>query len=160
MKNKTVVIKCVVLTSMTLLLITYIFINSSFDADTSDSHSLGIRAMINDFFASINICIVLSDHFVRKCAHFVEFFALGTLLFFTVKSYIQSVDKRLFFAPLVGFVVACIDEFIQLFSQGRSAQISDVMLDFSGVCTAVLIFICIHKLHKFKKDKEVSNERS
>lgn len=158
MKNKAVVIKRAVLTALTLAVVAYIFINSSFDAVTSDSQSLGVRKMINDFLHSLNINITLTDYFVRKTAHFVEYFALGTLLFFTIKSYVCTINIKMITAAVIGLVVASVDETIQLFSYGRSAQVSDVILDFMGVCTAVLIFIFLYKICNKHKDKEVKND--
>lgn len=157
MKNKSLMCKRIVLSLVTLCLIAYIFINSSFDADTSDSHSLGVTDILNNFLHSLNINITLSNHFVRKCAHFTEYFVLGVLLFYTVKAYISKIDYKVLIAPACGLSVAAIDETIQLFSYGRSGQISDVLLDFSGTCTAVLILFFISRMRKSKKDKEVLN---
>ena len=157
MKNNPALIKRVSLTLLTLFVIAYIFINSSFDADTSDSHSLGVTDILNNFLHSLNINITLSNHFVRKCAHFTEYFVLGVLLFYTVKAYISKLDYKILIAPACGLSVAAIDETIQLFSYGRSGQISDVLLDFSGTCTAVLILFFISRMRKSNKDKEVLN---
>lgn len=157
MKKKSVAIKRVVLSLLTLFLIAYIFINSSFDADASDTQSLGVTAMLNDILHSLNINIILSNHFVRKSAHFTEYFVLGVLLFYTAKAYFSKIDYKIIVAPISGLVVACVDETIQLFATGRSGQITDVLLDFSGICTAVLILYVISKMRKFKKDEEVLN---
>jgi len=96
-----------------------------------------VREFLNSVLHSLNLSIVLSDHFVRKCAHFVEYFVLGTLLFFTVKLYLSKNSVKIFSAVAIGLAVAIVDESIQLFSVGRSAQFSDVLLDFFSVCTAV-----------------------
>ncbi len=156
--NKSVMIKRIALSFLTLSAISFIFINSSFDAVSSDTQSLGFTAMINEFLHSIDITITLSNYFVRKCAHFAEYFLLGTLLYFTVKSFLKKLDYKILIAPAMGLLVASVDETIQLFSYGRSGQISDVLLDFFGVCTAVLIFFLFSKMRKSPKDKEVSYE--
>jgi VanZ family protein len=52
----------------------------------------------------------------------------------------------------VGFVclaTAVIDEFIQYFSPGRSAEVRDVLLDFSGAFLGVLMVMLIISLIKF-----------
>lgn len=145
-KNK-IVIRRVMLTILSVLMIGFIFFNSALDADLSSDHSGGVREFINSVLSSLHTNIVLSEHFVRKCAHFAEYFVLGTLLFYTVYSYVLKLSKRIYIAPLSGLLVACIDESIQLFSEGRSAQISDVMLDFFGVCLAVILFYIITDLY-------------
>lgn len=138
------------------LIIGFIFMNSSFNADLSSSQSLGVRQFLNSVLKSLSINITLTEHFVRKCAHFVEYFVLGTTLYFTVLSFVRRLNKLMFIAPAVGLFVAIIDEFIQRFSSGRSAQVSDVILDFSGVCTAIIFVTLITLLiNKIKKDKEV-----
>ncbi|MBE6824056.1 MAG: VanZ family protein [Ruminococcaceae bacterium] len=137
MKSKRVIATRIVLSILSVLMIGFIFLNSSFDAMTSDAQSFSVREFLNSVLHSLNLSIVLSDHFVRKCAHFVEYFVLGTLLFFTVKLYLSKNSVKIFSAVAIGLAVAIVDESIQLFSVGRSAQFSDVLLDFFSVCTAV-----------------------
>ncbi len=156
MKNKSIIFKRIIFTTLTLFLVGFIFYNSALDADESTVYSSGVLSIIEDFFHSLRINITISENFVRKCAHFAEFFTLGALLSFTVQSYINKLNYKFLSAPLLGLAVACIDETIQLYSAGRSGQLSDVILDFFGVCTAVLLFYLISKCVK-KKDKEVLN---
>lgn len=143
MKSGFVVFKRVLLCVLTIAMISFIFINSSLDADSSTVHSTGVREFINSLLNSLNIPIVFSEYFVRKCAHFAEYFVLGTLLFYTIKSFISKLDLRIAVAPMCGLFVAIIDEIIQLFSAGRSGQFTDVLLDFSAVITAFIIFFII-----------------
>ncbi|MBQ7133688.1 MAG: VanZ family protein [Ruminococcus sp.] len=137
-------------------MIAFIFINSALDADTSSKESMGVLQFINNIFSTLNINLTLSENFVRKCAHFVEYFVLGTLLFFTARAFADLQIRKLFVPLCVGFLTACVDETIQLFSFGRSGQFTDVLLDFFGVCTAVFIFYIFTKYSK-RKDKEVLN---
>ncbi|MDO4748090.1 MAG: VanZ family protein [Eubacteriales bacterium] len=145
---------------LTLSMITFIFVNSSFDANVSSQHSLGVREWINSIFSSLNIDIVLTDHVVRKCAHFAEYFVLGTLLFFTARAYLKKLLTVTLVSVLTGLLVAVIDEIIQLFSKGRSCQFSDVMLDLSAVICASIILFLIYKLvnKRSKRDKGKENE--
>jgi len=90
-----------------------------------------------------------SMHFIRKLAHFTEFFVLGCLLSSTF--YLRRADDgrhlRVYaIACLLGLAAAACDELLQLTSPGRSCQITDVLLDFSGVLCAVLITALIHYL--------------
>lgn len=158
MKNHRLMGKRILLCVLTVSLITFIFINSSLDAEMSTVHSTGVREFINCVLSALNIGIVLSENFVRKCAHFVEYFVLGTLLYYTVKSFILKPDKRIMTAPCVGLVVAVIDECIQLFSVGRSAQATDVLLDFSAVVFATIIWISVSLFIKKLKVRKKENE--
>ena len=153
MNNKNLIIKRVILKFLSAFAICFIFYNSSLNADDSTVQSRGVLEIINNLFSTLNIDISLSDKFVRKCAHFAEYFLLGTLLYFTVKSYTRKLQYEIYFALGIGFVTACIDETIQLFSEGRSGQISDVFLDFFGVCTAVFILYFIFKCASKRKTK-------
>ena len=127
-------------------MIGFIFLNSALDAPTSSVHSSAVLEFINSMLAKIGTTITLTENFVRKCAHFVEYSLLGTLILFAMYSYDLKAKKSAFATLISGFSVAFIDECIQLFSQGRSAQFSDVMLDFSGVCFSVAIILFIYKL--------------
>ncbi len=154
-----VVFKRSILCALTALMMAFIFINSALDADASSKESMGVLELLNNLLKSLNVDLLLSENFVRKCAHFAEYFVLGILLYFTVSSFADKRPRTLLVPLIVGFFTACVDETIQLFSIGRSGQFSDVLLDFSGVFTAVFIFYILINLFK-RKDKEVLNERN
>ena len=160
MTYKQLMFKRILFTMLAGVMILFIFINSSLDADSSTVHSTGVREFVNSLLKSLNIPIVFSEFFVRKCAHFAEYFVLGTLLFYAVKSYFLKLDARMILSPSFGLVVASIDETIQFFTEGRSAQFTDVLLDLSAVITAFLIFFIISfKIDKIKgRKEEIYNE--
>ena len=86
----------------------------------------------------------VTDHLVRKLAHFAEYAVLGALLLlltavgFRVR--LQTVVNCLFFL----MAAALTDETIQMFSDGRSSQLTDVWLDFSGAMAGILVgLICL-----------------
>lgn len=123
-----------------------------FSADVSSQHSLGVREFINHILSLLNINFVFTEHIVRKCAHFAEYFVLGLLLYSTAHAYADKIKRKVMSALLSGLSVAVIDEIIQFFSPGRSCQISDVILDFCGVTLAVTVMVLIFKLrYKFAK---------
>lgn len=154
--KRSVVLKRGIFCTLTALLIAFIFINSALDADISSKESTGVLEFINNILSSLRIQLILSENFVRKCAHFAEYFALGTLLYFTVLSFTDKLNKKFYIPLCIGLITASVDETIQLFSPGRSGQFSDVLLDFFGVCTAVFILYISKNLFK-RKDKEVLN---
>ena len=146
MKKSKIVTHRVVLCILTALMISFIFLNSALDADESSLHSAGLRELINSVLHSLNINIILTENFVRKTAHFVEFFTLGALLFATVRSFIGKLSVKILYAPLIGFVVACTDEFIQFFSPGRACQFLDMMVDLAGILSGFIVYAVIYIL--------------
>ncbi|MBQ7699856.1 MAG: VanZ family protein [Clostridia bacterium] len=136
----------------TVFLLVFIFVMSAEPAEESAEISLSVdftlcRLFRPDFDSlseeeQLKIA-AKTDHFVRKTAHFLEFTALGALicadfLLFDIKWY-----KSLIFALLSGAAVAASDEIHQIFVAGRSCEIKDMLLDFTGVLTGCLISLLI-----------------
>ena len=87
----------------------------------------------------------ISQHFIRKCAHFVEFAVLGVLLMLARNASARAgafLALRPFY-PLYALLVPLCDETVQSFYPGRSPQISDVWLDFAGAVTGAVVCFCI-----------------
>lgn len=73
---------------------------------------------------------------VRKGAHFTEYLILSGLITATYGAFI---DKRNYsFILLMCILVALSDEFLQSFIMGRSSEVKDVLIDFSGALTFFL----------------------
>lgn len=90
---------------------------------------------------------------VRKTAHVVNFFILAFLhgmLFFVYSGKISNV---VILTLLMGCCGAVTDEITQLFVEGRSAQLSDVFVDFSGtiLACALFVFLCHRYILKLKR---------
>lgn len=116
-----------------MLIVTLCFIwgNSLLSRSESAAISQGLTAWLR------SIGIPVTDHFVRKLAHFFEFGILGcelTLLFW-LRYGLRL--RELCLSALAAFLAASIDETIQIFSS-RGAQIKDVLLDFTGALTGIL----------------------
>ncbi len=99
---------------------------------------------------STNTKLVANIHrIIRKVAHFVIYFILGFLMFmFFYVAADADIQKALGVALLVCLVGAAFDEVSQLFVPGRSGQIKDVVLDFSGSCCGCLLFCGLVLKHK------------
>lgn len=83
----------------------------------------------------------VTDHLVRKLAHFTEFFTLGAEL--SALLWVRgAVGAQCYFNGLfAGVAVALCDETVQLFT-GRGSQVQDVWLDiFGAVCG--LLFVAL-----------------
>ena len=81
----------------------------------------------------------IDEFFVRKLAHFCEFAGLGFLVYMAFYFFNYRRIKLFGFTSAWGLIVAIADEILQLFYEGRSAQMSDVFLDMSGVVSAFLV---------------------
>ena len=80
---------------------------------------------------------------VRKLAHFTNFFILG-FLYCMLANTLCSEEKLVFSAVcaalICGLCAAALDELHQYFVPGRSAEVRDVCIDFSGVSLGCIIF--------------------
>lgn len=106
-----------------------------------------VRPLLEPFFGKGNV----TDHLVRKLAHFTEFTALGLLMGLLFQTGRRVRPRFILSAMLAGLLVALLDETIQMFSD-RGDQIKDVWLDFSGVVTGVLLSALLLTLcHHFSR---------
>ncbi|MGN0662469.1 MAG: VanZ family protein [Faecalibacterium sp.] len=80
----------------------------------------------------------LTMHFVRKLAHFCEYALEGFWLMLCVRVYTRRFVRHISWPLLAGLLTALTDETIQMFSSGRSSQLTDVWLDFAGVVFGLL----------------------
>lgn len=97
----------------------------------------------------------LTMYFVRKLAHFCEYALEGFLLMLCMRVYSRRPLLHISVPMLGGLLTALTDETIQLFSEGRSSQVTDVWLDFVGVLSGifaavVLLALCSLLYHYLK----------
>ncbi|MFR4511207.1 MAG: VanZ family protein [Clostridium sp.] len=117
-----------------LVYLCFIYGNSLTPAAISSKESGYFLAKIQDFLAGAGMdAWWLTEHLVRKAAHFTEYAGLGFLLAMNTGAGIAPV-----FCLLKGNVTAVlfmpfVDETIQLFVECRSGQISDVA-GYGGNC--------------------------
>lgn len=147
-----------------------IFSLSSQNAEVSSGTSGNvIRLIVGIFYpgfdnlpAAEQTEIVTSLQFLaRKSAHFSIYMILGVLSFLTFISY----EKLLFALRLttsggICLLYAASDEIHQLFIPGRSGEVRDVIIDFSGAAlgialsTFVFLLICRIKKKRTEKNEE------
>lgn len=140
---------------LNILLIAFIFIHSLTPADISQEESGAVTDWLSYIFP-----FELSENLVRKLAHFIEFSALGISVSLTVFSYCRSILGGVFFKLFVCLATAVCDEAIQLNVSGRSGQVTDILLDFSGCLFGLLITtitISIVLYIKRRKDRRKEN---
>lgn len=143
------------------LTLAFIWGNSIKDKSESQLLSLRVLQLIRPLLDAIFSPEHVTDHLVRKLAHFTEFALLGAELIFLTyllgKLRLQTVLICLF----VGLTTAVIDETIQIYS-ARGSQAIDVLLDFGGVLTGVaaaLLILAIKSRTSMKREiKTLSDE--
>ncbi len=81
---------------------------------------------------------------IRKVAHFTEFFILGIFTLLVFKD--LNIKNIYFYSIIFCLLIAISDESIQLFIDGRSSQIIDVLIDTLGSATYILLYKLIYKL--------------
>ena len=100
----------------------------------------------------------VTEHFIRKLAHFTEFFGLGLeLMLFMRLEFLKVKPVLPVNAWVFGTFCALIDETIQLFS-GRRPAVQDVWLDSAGCLTGVLIMLAGIMLADKKNKKKNGND--
>ena len=102
---------------------------------------------------------LLIEYPVRKAAHMSEYAVLAILFLVTYCAYSkrESGVAGIWFlsacALLSVFGCACLDEFHQLFVQGREGKFTDVLIDSSGAAAALLVAGLIMTYKENKKRK-------
>ncbi|MBQ3330147.1 MAG: VanZ family protein [Ruminococcus sp.] len=157
MKDKKLLTARVILTALTVAAIAAIFYNSSLSAVESTEQSSPLTEWVNGILSSMHLPFAVTEKFIRKLAHFSEYSALGLLLSSTVFLYRQNRRKTVLTALPIGAAVAVCDELIQLIPEGRSCQVSDMLIDTCGIAFGtliVLLFISIKEKSKKKRMKK------
>ena len=155
-KTSTLILR-VVFTTLTVLFVVFIFSNSFQTASVSSQSSARVLAFLNSVCEFINIKPFFTQKIVRTLAHFCEFGLLGVLSTITYLSYFAVKAKTLEFSLATVFCTALIDECIQLFSDGRAFQFSDIIIDVSGgllglVGTFLIAFLINNRKKYIKRD--------
>lgn len=122
----------------TAAIILFIFLNSSQTGELSGWKSKYVMELVNRFLAWTGSGARLTEYFIRKLAHFLEYALLGFSLLLTLRSFTPKIPPHLSWPLLAGLVTAVVDEWIQLHVPERSGQVTDVLLDFGGVSFGVL----------------------
>jgi VanZ family protein len=99
-------------------------------------------------------------HYIRKSAHFTEYFILSLLVLRAIRA--GRPGTRLAWALLVVAIVMCyasLDEFHQRFVPGRTAAVGDVLIDTSGGIAAQLIVALVILLGHVREKREIEREQ-
>ena len=128
------------------------------------------------FIESLFKNTVITELVVRKVAHVTEYSILTILSFcavrFTnkisvIKSYAESPvklvksDNEMYIAISLwlSLLTAVVDEYHQLFVEGRDGSMKDVLIDSIGIVMVLIIFRVVFSIHlRFIGSKEVRYE--
>ncbi len=137
--------------------------NSAKSGETSGQVSGAIADLVVDNFESKSETektqiVQRIDPSVRKLAHMTEFGTLGTLILLLLLTFPLCVWASYLLSLAATLGIACIDELLQKLSDGRAAQLSDILTDLGGaaiLCTLVLAVVLVAR--KIKQKKEALN---
>ena len=166
-KRKILCVLRILLTLLCLITIGYIFSNSLETGEKSAQKSNEVVQTVQKVVSYVApqspIVTATGDAYdrlhdaIRVLAHFSEFAVLGALLIWCYFSY--TVKKKYLYIPIsMMLIVPITDECIQLFSAGRGAQISDVLIDclgcgIGGIFAVVSLGIVLWILSKQRNKK-------
>lgn len=142
--------KKLMLVAVTILATCFIFYQSLQPAVVSGSYSYSLLMVLREWLSFIPLLDDLTNHYLRKTAHWFEFFLQS--LFLSVVFFQFSAKRRNFlYVLLLGLLTAVFDEFIQLFVPGRAGMVQDILLDYSGTISGVIMYmLCRFVLKKAK----------
>ncbi len=106
-----------------------------------------VTEVVEAFINAINVEVAQKEEFhgiIRSMAHFILFFVLGILLFIPFYKTTKSVFRTSVYVLIFGFVYAVFDENHQIFVDGRAFQVSDILVDTSGVLAAICMCLIIN----------------
>lgn len=126
--------------------ILFIFHNSMENAAVSSARSQEVMRLLNAALGRLQLGS-LTEHVVRKLAHFCEYCLEGFLLTLCLRVYTARFVRHVSWPLLGGLLTALSDETIQMFVQGRLSSVRDVWIDFAGVgaglCVALVLLLIL-----------------
>lgn len=133
-----------------ILCMTIIFSFSSKNSDKSNHTSKTLIYSIVNVYEKVTNKKIDKEKMVdqlnypiRKVAHYTLYFLLGLSIYMLLLHI--SIKHKVLTSIILCFSYALLDEFHQLFVNGRTGQFRDVIIDTLGSITAILIFKIIHK---------------
>ncbi|MEE0913829.1 MAG: VanZ family protein [Ruminococcus sp.] len=134
---------------LTFSVIAFAFIHSSMPSEVSGDESESVMNVLQSILNFFGFKGELTDHLVRKLAHFTEYTAMGMLFVSCAYSFDRIRPYKYYSQILLsGLATAVCDETIQLNVPGRAGMVTDVLLDFSGVITGALIMLLVFRIYK------------
>ena len=142
---------------LTIMMTLTIWFNSILPASVSSEQSGFIVGIAQSIFSFFRIEMNPDDLslMIRKFAHFGQFFLLGIFWFQYLYSVLKNEKMVHWYALLFCILTAIIDESIQLFSDGRAFQVTDIFIDIFGSSMAISAFLFTRYLIKKSKGEPI-----
>ena len=151
----------VIFTFALIACIAFIFRNSLENGTQSSMRSQELMAVLNELLGKVHLG-PLSEHTIRKLAHFAEFTMEGFLLMLCLRVYTAHFVRHMSWPLLGGMTTALTDETIQRFIPNRTSAVTDVWIDMAGVVcglfVALIILLIVRLLTAFYKIKKENRE--
>lgn len=135
--NRTFRYRAILVIAIVLTLV-FVFSNSLPNIQKSSATSERVTEIVEPVLEPIVGEGKVTNHLVRKLAHFAEFALLG----FELGLLFTHLSILPFFVSLLA---ALTDETIQIFA-GRGSQVQDVWLDFAGACVGIVLGVAVYVL--------------
>lgn len=150
---------------LTLLWLAFIYGNSLQTGVESGEASGLVHRLINTVPECLGWGSPVSEHFIRKAAHFTEFAILGFLICTDIWCIFSiSLSRPLYIsAPIflisipICALFASVDEYLQSFIDGRGPSVTDVFIDTSGALFSTILFVIIFSIIWIIDKKIISN---
>ena len=137
-----------------LLTLGFIWGNSLKSIPESQEISLSYLDRLSPFLDTVFGPGRITDHILRKTAHFCEFTLLGAELRLLFLLLGQQGLQGLMNALFAGLAAGVADETIQIFSL-RGSRVADVVLDFSGAVFGALVMALITRLCRRRRRRQI-----
>ena len=151
----------VIFTFALIACIAFIFRNSLETGAQSSMRSQELMAVLNELLGKVHLG-PLSEHTIRKLAHFAEFTMEGFLLMLCLRVYTSHFVRHMSWPLLGGMTTALTDETIQRFIPNRTSAVTDVWIDMAGVVcglfVALIILLIVRLVAAFYKIKKENRE--
>ena len=151
----------VIFTFALIACIAFILRNSLETGTQSSMRSQELMAVLNELLGKVHLG-PLSEHTIRKLAHFAEFTMEGFLLMLCLRVYTAHFVRHMSWPLLGGMTTALTDETIQRFIPNRTSAVTDVWIDMAGVVcglfVALIILLIVRLLTAFYKIKKENRE--
>ena len=132
----------VIFTFALIACIAFIFRNSLETGAQSSVRSQELMALLNKLLGKLHFG-PLSEHTIRKLAHFAEFTMEGFLLMLCLRVYTAHFLRHMSWPLLGGMTTALMDETIQRFIPNRTSSVTDVWIDMAGVVCGLFVALII-----------------
>ena len=145
--------------TLVILWMTLIFLFSNQKADDSSKLSDGLIVKVANIFVDKNLStkdkeIILERYttIVRKTAHFTIYLILGILVISLLLEY--NIKHIILVSLITCLIYSISDEVHQLFIEGRSGEVRDVLIDTTGSLVGIGAYYFISKKYKMVNKKD------